>query len=315
LELALIAHDERMFDGRQRALLRIGQWLREREYRFVTITPESHRRVNARSEATARSVRDVFGWSWPFRIDGPIPSEVVAWLSEAGALISEKKDVLRSAVRYSTLGENLFVHSAFPTSANDAVFFGPDTYRFIRFVQSCVPSARRMVDAGCGSGAGGIALAKHAGSVVLADINAAALAFAAVNAELNGVPAEICHSDVLGGVIGEFDLVIANPPYLVDPGARLYRNGGGAHGAALSVRIVAEALARLPAAGGRLLLYTASAIVDGRDTFRELIDPIIGNASAVSYQEIDPDVFGEELSTPAYADVDRIAVVGLDVRR
>jgi hypothetical protein len=32
------------------------------------------------------------------------------------------------------------------------------------------------------------------------------------------------------------------------------------------------------------------------------------------YEELDPDVFGEELSMSGYADVDRIAVVGLHVR-
>jgi hypothetical protein len=30
----------------------------------------------------------------------------------------------------------------------------------------------------------------------------------------------------------------------------------------------------------------------------------------LDYREIDPDVFGEELSKPIYADVERIAVVG-----
>ena len=32
-------------------------------------------------------------------------------------------------------------------------------------------------------------------------------------------------------------------------------------------------------------------------------------------QELDPDIFGEQLSDPAYADVDRIAAVGIIVRR
>jgi hypothetical protein len=32
-----------------------------------------------------------------------------------------------------------------------------------------------------------------------------------------------------------------------------------------------------------------------------------------SYAEVDPDVFGEELETPAYADADRIAAVVLTV--
>jgi hypothetical protein len=31
------------------------------------------------------------------------------------------------------------------------------------------------------------------------------------------------------------------------------------------------------------------------------------------YEEIDPDVFGEELDTPAYAAVERIAAVSLNV--
>jgi hypothetical protein len=36
-------------------------------------------------------------------------------------------------------------------------------------------------------------------------------------------------------------------------------------------------------------------------------------ASHFVYEEIDPDVFGEELERPAYAHVDRIAAVGLTV--
>jgi len=36
-------------------------------------------------------------------------------------------------------------------------------------------------------------------------------------------------------------------------------------------------------------------------------------ASATIYRELDPDVFGEELERPAYARVERIAVIGLDV--
>ncbi|HEX8820292.1 MAG TPA: hypothetical protein VF794_10230 [Archangium sp.] len=41
--------------------------LRAAGYRFITVTPETHRRVNARrSSQEARSLRDVFGWSRPF---------------------------------------------------------------------------------------------------------------------------------------------------------------------------------------------------------------------------------------------------------
>jgi release factor glutamine methyltransferase len=47
------------------ALVKLGQLLLERGYRFTTITPESHRRVNARPK-TSSTLRDIFGWSRSF---------------------------------------------------------------------------------------------------------------------------------------------------------------------------------------------------------------------------------------------------------
>jgi methylase of polypeptide subunit release factors len=135
-----------------------------------------------------------------------------------------------------------------------------------------------------------------------------------VNVALAGLdPAsiEIVKSDVLSGVEGAVDLVLANPPYLADPEARAYRDGGDDLGAALSVRIAGESLARLTP-GGRLVLYTGTAIVGGRDTFLGGVRPLLEAAGAAyAYEELDPDVFGEELDRPAYAAVERIAVVGL----
>src|SRR5207248_154782 len=104
--------------------------------------------------------------------------------------------------------------------------------------------------------------------------------------------------------------VIANPPYLADDRRRVYRDGGGALGMDLSVRIAREALERLPA-GGRLLLYTATPVIDGEHALRPLLEPILRKAR-YDYWELDPDVFGEELERPAYAQVERIAVVALD---
>ena len=50
-------------------------------------------------------------------------------------------------------------------------------------------------------------------TVVLADINREALLVAQASAELAEVQVEMVHSDILRGVNGVFDLVIA-PPYL-----------------------------------------------------------------------------------------------------
>ena len=79
---------------------------------------------------------------------------------------------------------------------------------------------------------------------------------------------------------GEFDVIIANPPYLVDASERTYRHGGGRLGRELSVRIAESALRRL-APGGRLLLYTGVAIVDGIDAFLEEMAPLLDGAGCL----------------------------------
>jgi SAM-dependent methyltransferase len=299
-------------EQRDAALVRLGQLLIEREYQFPTITPESHRRVNSRSRnAEAHTLRDVLGWSRPFA-PAVIPSDVLQLLRTADSVIQEGS-LLRSRVRFSTSANQIFVHSAFPTTESNAVFFGPDTYRYLNLLRRLAPSAERVVDVGCGTGAGGIVLASWCRSVVLGDINERALRFARINAAINRVAnADVVASDVLKGVERPFDLVVSNPPYLIDEQARLYRDGHGRFGEGLSVEIVRQSIERLEA-GGRLILYTASAIVDGVDTFLEAIKPLVSGLE-FHYEELDPDVFGEELERPIYGTVDRIAVVALDLR-
>jgi hypothetical protein len=99
-----------------------------------------------------------------------------------------------------------------------------------------------------------------------------------------------------------------------DDAERLYRDGGGSYGEALSVRIARESVAKL-GPRGTLVLYTGAAIVDGVDRFYEALKPTLEACGGeVTYEELDPDVFGEELERPNYARVERIAAVGLRVR-
>jgi methylase of polypeptide subunit release factors len=264
-------------------------------------------------------MRDVFGWSRPFE-PTILPPELFDSMRRANACEPiPSSDLWQPLVRFSSRGELLFAHSPFPTDAQDAVFFGPDSYRFVRALEQHAASAERIVDVGCGSGVGGIALCSRGVSrapVVLADINAEALRFADVNAQLASVPAELVQSDVLSQVAGRYDLVVANPPYLRDAAHRTYRDGGGRYGEQLAVRITREAIDRLRAMpqGGRLLLYTGAAIVDGNDTFMEAVsDELSRTGVGYQYEELDPDVFPEELEMPAYANVERIAAVFLQV--
>lgn len=301
-------------------LYELGRQLRAARYEFTTVTPATHQMQNARpGNELARSLRDVFGWSRPFSPE-LLPSAFFEALLAAEACEKIPGTAhYRPLVRFSSLGGSLFAHSAFPTRESDAVFFGPDSYRFARVIQQCAPKAERVVDIGAGSGVGGIVLAKAglAAKVVLADINLGALRIAEVNARLADVSAEVVQSNVLQEVTGTFDLVISNPPYLRDESQRLYRDGGGSYGEQLAVRIVRESVSRLRAMprGGRILLYTGAAIVSGRDTFFDAVSPELADPDLhSSYEELDPDVFSDELERPAYAEVERIAAVFLSVR-
>ena len=314
------------------ALLEVGRWLQSGAYAFTAITPTSHRRVLARNEGRkAADVRDVFGWNLPFD-QSLLPARVFEALRDGDALEphSGNSGSWRSRVRFATLDGALYAHSSFPTSDEDAVFFGPDTYRFCALIGNVLGqgalsagAGARVIDIGCGAGPGGLHVARlcraaglAAPDLTLADINPRALLHAGVNAALADCEdVRLAQSDLFSAVDGAFDLIVSNPPYLVDASERRYRHGGGELGSALSERIAEESLNRL-APGGRLVLYTASAIVDGRDPFRARMEACAGDYGwPFDYREIDPDVFGEELGEPAYARADRIAVVALVVRR
>lgn len=304
-----------------RALLNLGRGLKESGYRFITPTPLTHERVYQRQAAPlATGLRDVFGWSMPF--DHTLLPEAFREELQQADVIEKHDSLWRSAVRWSSLDDLLFAHSAYPTTQSDAVFFGPDSYRFAQVIEAHLQQrfepVKRAVDIGCGAGVGAlvIARARHDAQVLAVDINPRALRMTAVNAELAGLAnISAYHSDVLASVEGEFDLIVANPPYMNDDRQRAYRHGGGALGEQLSVRIAGESLGRL-ALGGSLVLYTGVAIVAGEDPFLAAVKPLLGSdAFGWTYRELDPDVFGEELAKPGYERVERIAVVALTVTR
>ncbi|GAB3431126.1 class I SAM-dependent methyltransferase [Massilia solisilvae] len=303
------------------ALVQLGRALCAHGYRFTTVTPATHRRVNARAgNATASDLRGVFGWSRPFA-DTLLPPDVRTLMQRANVLV-QATDGWRSAVRAATLGEQLYFHSAYPAAERDAVFFGPDTVRFVaavlRGLASLKTAPRRIIDIGCGAApcAIGLALRYPHAEVIAADVNPSALALAAINARLAGVPhVQPCRSSLLDDVSGDFDLVVANPPYVLDSQGRTYRDGGGLHGAQLSVDLVRAALARLRA-GGTLMVYTGVAMTSADDPFLQAITPALErHAASWTYGELDPDVFGELLAQQGYEDVERIAAVWLVASR
>src|SRR5690606_33100189 len=198
---------------RDDALRGVLGFLREQNYRFVTVTPASHQRLNRRpGNGWAKDLRGVFGWSRPFQPE-LLPGPLFELLQQA--------DVLRqvaagwhSEVRVSSLGEELLLHSAYPTEKANAVFFGPDSYRFVAAIQGhLMATARpiqRALDIGCGAGPGAIsiALARPDAQVLGVDINPNALHLAGINAQFAGAQnVSLYRSNLLNDVPGEFELI------------------------------------------------------------------------------------------------------------
>ena len=290
-------------------------YLKAADYRFVTVTPATHAQVLARPAAAPLNLRDIFGWNRPFRpVD--LGSAALDRLRAAG-MLEEKDGQLRSKVRVATLGEDLLLHGSFPTDEDDAVFFGPDTYRFVRFLREHLPrggGARWLVDMGAGSGAGGIAASRLRPSdrITLVDINARALKLATINAGVASIRAEILQSD---SIPDGAEVVIANPPYMMDPAARAYRNGGPLWGGAVALAWATSALERM-AVGGVMLLYTGAAYVNGEAPLLHELEMACSDAGASFLaEEIDPDIFGDELKHPSYARAERLAAIGVVIRR
>lgn len=288
-------------------------------YAFTTPAPLDHARVLAREpERQARTAADIFGWNLPFAPEAIGPD--LFDLLRAAHAVEARGDLFVSRYRVARCANQLFFHGAFPTLAVDSVFFGPDSYRFAAFLRRELQDASpglRIADIGTGAGVGALAAAACCANaaLTLTDLNPHALRLARINADVAGVAIETAQVSALDGVSGPFDVIVANPPYLVDAAHRLYRDGGAEHGAHVSLEWTRAALARL-APGGRFLLYTGSAIVAGADPLRAQLAALAQtHACAFAYEEIEPDVWREELVNEAYANVDRIAVVGATFTR
>ena len=165
------------------------------------------------------------------------------------------------------LGTVDFLGNIFAIDAR-ALIPRPETEQLVELVQKFTTVADpRILDVGTGSGAIALSLAiKYPQSTVFAcDISADALALARENAVRHGLESRIAfhQSDLLSGIGGPFDIIVANLPYIPsgeipglsrevrhDPASAL---DGGPDGLALIARLIDDA-PRVLAPGGLLAL-------------------------------------------------------------
>jgi len=98
----------------------------------------------------------------------------------------------------------------------DVLIPRPETELVVETALDVGRGARRIVDAGCGSGAIAVTLQIETGALVLGtDISAAALAVAADNGRRLGARVEWAQCDLLSAIAGaSVDMIVSNPPYV-----------------------------------------------------------------------------------------------------
>ena len=299
------------------SLLNLLRELSARGYCFTTVTPATHARVLAREpQRTGTSLTDIFGWSLHFAREA-LDAGLFELLERADALADAGPGRWRARCRVSTFDGLYLIHSAYPTEAGNAVFFGPDSARFAALIQrhlAGLPAGARIADYGTGTGIGGLVAARGAPAgalVYLCDVNPDALRLAATNAAHAGVDHDLLSLQQPGEMPDGLDLIVTHPPFMMDSASRTYRDGGDMLGARLSFDWAIAAAGKLTP-GGRLIMHTGSSIAGGQDLLKDALTAAVAEEGlTLDYWELETDYYGEELETPAYRDagVERIAMV------
>jgi SAM-dependent methyltransferase len=190
--------------------------------------------------------------------------ESVAAGDAASALEPLETDALVQ-MGLAELGEN-FVRPLARVSSHEGLLVASDVMTRpdpSDFVTGPSPSAQRVerltirkpvrtaLDLGTGSGVQALLAARHSDRVVAVDVNERGLAFARFNAALNGITNIDFREGNWFDPIGDerFDLIVANPPYVVSPDNEfLYRDGDLAADA-VTQQLLSEAPAHLEEGG------------------------------------------------------------------
>ena len=104
-------------DAKSLALTDLGKTLQSRGYRFVPVTPATHHRMLHRS-AVATTLESIFGWNRPFEREALDPE--IFDLLEAAEVLAAEWGQYKSGVRFATIDDLIFAHSAYPTADQDA---------------------------------------------------------------------------------------------------------------------------------------------------------------------------------------------------
>jgi methylase of polypeptide subunit release factors len=167
-------------------------------------------------------------------------------------------------------------------------------------------TVRRVVEAaldlGTGCGLQALLASRHAGRVVASDVNPRALAIARMNARLNRVTnVDFVEGDLFEPLDGRrFDLVVANPPYVISPDSDLLFRDSGLEPGEVCRRVAAGAAAHLNEGGHACMLanWATHSTADRWDAPRSWTHESGCDACTVTYGPEAPLAYAARWSAP-----------------
>jgi len=147
---------------------------------------------------------------------------------------------------------------------NDQVY--PPSEDSILLIESFdVATGETVLEIGCGSGVVSIHCAKNGAVVTCGDINKDAVALTKKNTELNGLRIQVIHTDVYSKIIGKFDTILFNLPYLpVDEEGELARSWSGGNDGLGPLPVLLEGAPSHLNPDGRMIVVVSSLMDQNR---------------------------------------------------
>lgn len=179
----------------------------------------------------------------------PVAAETLA----ARGLVDIEGATVRARVRLTPVGGLLVAHDA-PSADPDVVTGVSAASRTLATLTVRRP-VDRALDLGTGSGVQALLTARHARSVIATDLNARALELARIGSELNELPLDLRSGSLFEPVAGErFDLIVANPPFVLSPDHDFVFRDSGMPGDTICREVVRGAAEHLQPGGHATVL-------------------------------------------------------------
>lgn len=234
----------------------------------------------------------------------PLPAEALA---DAG-LVELDGDSAVARLRLTPFGGLLVAHDAVASRA-DFVTGVNAASRTLATLTVRRPVARAL-DLGTGSGVEALLAARHAQSVVATDVNPRALEYAELGARLNGLSLDLREGSLFEPVDGEtFDLIVANPPFVVSPDREFVYRDSGLPGDAICREVVRGAATHLRPGGFATVLcnWICRTPAERWEPLAAWVEGLECDALLLAHGAIEPLRYASRWNEPLRTDVEAYA--------